>query len=40
VLWYDARAVDEHGTLVASLRLMNRFLKASSPRYGEDDAAD
>ena len=39
VLWYDARAVDEHGALVATLRLMNRFLKASSPRYEQADPA-
>jgi hypothetical protein len=38
VLWYDARAVDEHGALVATLRLMNRFLKGSSPRYAGADA--
>ena len=37
VLWYDARAVDAAGNLVATLRLMNRFLKASSPRYAEAD---
>lgn len=39
VLWYDARAVDAHGALAATLRLMNRFLKASSPRYEDDDRA-
>ena len=39
VLWYDARAVDEHGALVATLRLMNRFLKGSSPRYEQADSA-
>lgn len=33
VLWYDARARDASGTLVATLRMMNRFFKASSPRY-------
>ncbi|CAA9213712.1 MAG: hypothetical protein AVDCRST_MAG50-163 [uncultured Acidimicrobiales bacterium] len=35
VLWYDARAVDQSGALVATLRMMNRFFKASSPRYAE-----
>ncbi len=35
VLWYDTRAVDESGTLVASLRMMTRLVKASSPLYSD-----
>jgi acyl dehydratase len=33
VLWYDTQAVDEADTLVATLRMMTRLVKASSPLY-------
>lgn len=33
VLWYDTQAVDESGTLIATLRMMTRLVKASSPLY-------
>jgi hypothetical protein len=32
-LWFDARASDAGGREVASLRMLLRFMKASSPRY-------
>ncbi len=33
VLWYDTQAVDESGDLIATLRMMTRLVKASSPLY-------
>jgi hypothetical protein len=38
VLWFDSRAIDETGTTVASMRMMLRELKASSPRYRPEPA--
>ncbi len=39
VLWFDSRALDPDGTLVAEMRMMLRQLKQSSPRYQEHDVA-
>jgi hypothetical protein len=33
VLWYDTQAVDDSGQLIATLRMMTRLVKASSPLY-------
>jgi hypothetical protein len=33
VLWFDSRAYDTSGELVAEMRMMLRQLKQSSPRY-------
>jgi hypothetical protein len=38
VLWYDSRAADADGRIVAELRMMTRQLKQSSPLYA--DGAD
>lgn len=38
VLWFDSRAVDADGTLIAEMRMMLRQLKESSPRYRSRDA--
>jgi hypothetical protein len=35
VLWYDSRAHDGHGRLIAGMRMMLRTLKASSPLYAQ-----
>lgn len=32
-LWFDSRATDEQGRDVAAMRMLLRFMKASSPRY-------
>jgi hypothetical protein len=32
-LWFDSTASDEQGREVASMRMLLRFMKASSPRY-------
>lgn len=32
-VWYDTRATDAAGTLVATMRMQLRWMKASSPRY-------
>ncbi len=37
VLWFDSRALDADGQLVAEMRMMLRQLKQSSPRYQEHD---
>jgi hypothetical protein len=37
VLWFDSRALDGDGTLVAEMRMMLRQLKQSSPRYQADE---
>ena len=34
-VWYDTRAVDDAGRLVASMRMQLRWMKASSPLYGD-----
>ena len=39
VLWFDSRALDADGTLVAEMRMMLRQLKQSSPRYQEHDVS-
>lgn len=35
IIWHDAQATDPKGTLVATFRMMQRFMKASSPLYSE-----
>ena len=37
VLWFDSRALDADGTLVAEMRMMLRQLKQSSHRYQADE---
>jgi hypothetical protein len=37
VLWFDSRALDDDGSVIAQMRMMLRQMKQSSPRY--DDAA-
>ena len=37
-VWYDTRATDEAGRLVASMRMQLRWMKASSPLYRDADA--
>ncbi len=39
VLWFDSRALDADGTLVAEMRMMLRQLKQSSPRYQADSVS-
>lgn len=34
-VWYDTRAVDDDGRLIASMRMQLRWMKASSPLYQE-----
>lgn len=34
-VWYDTRATDADGTVVASMRMQLRWMKASSPLYKE-----
>jgi len=34
-VWYDTRAFDEKGSLVASMRMQLRWMKASSPLYAD-----
>ena len=34
-VWYDTRGYDDAGTLVASMRMQLRWMKASSPLYAE-----
>jgi len=36
VLWFDSRASDHHGALIAEMRMMLRELKQSSPLYAGD----
>jgi hypothetical protein len=33
--WFDSRATDRHGALVASMRMQLRWMKASSPLYSD-----
>ena len=33
--WFDSSARDEHGVVVATMRMMLRFMKASSSLYGD-----
>ena len=40
VLWYDTQATDEQGQVAATCRMMTRFVKASTPLYSEDGAAN
>jgi hypothetical protein len=35
VLWFDSRAVDGDGSVIAQMRMMLRQMKQSSPRYDE-----
>jgi hypothetical protein len=35
VLWFDSRALDDDGNVVAQMRMMLRQMKQSSPRYDE-----
>jgi hypothetical protein len=35
-VWYDSRAFDADGRLIASMRMQLRWMKASSPLYQED----
>lgn len=37
-VWYDSRATDDAGRLVASMRMQLRWMKASSPLYRDGDA--
>jgi hypothetical protein len=37
VLWFDSRALDPDGSVVAEMRMMLRQLKKSSPRYQADE---
>jgi hypothetical protein len=37
VLWYDSQAQDGDGRVIASMRMMLRSLKASSPLYADPD---
>ncbi len=39
VLWFDSRALDTDGQLVAEMRMMLRQLKQSSPLYRADDVS-
>ena len=39
VLWFDSRALDADGTVVADMRMMLRQLKQSSPRYQADEVS-
>jgi hypothetical protein len=39
VLWFDSRAFDADGTLIAEMRMMLRHLKQSSPLYRSSDAS-
>jgi hypothetical protein len=34
-IWYDTRALDESGRVVASMRMQQRWMKASSPLYAD-----
>jgi hypothetical protein len=34
-LWFDSRALDDNGTLIAEMRMMLRQMKQSSPLYAE-----
>jgi hypothetical protein len=34
-IWYDTRALDESGRVVTSMRMQQRWMKASSPLYGD-----
>jgi hypothetical protein len=38
VLWFDSRALDDDGSVIAQMRMMLRQMKQSSPRY-DDEAA-
>jgi hypothetical protein len=35
-VWYDTRALDDSGRLVASMRMQLRWMKASSPLYADE----
>jgi hypothetical protein len=35
-LWFDSSAADPQGRAVASMRMLLRFMKQSSPRYSSD----
>jgi hypothetical protein len=35
VLWFDSRALDDDGTLIAEMRMMLRQMKQSSPLYAQ-----
>jgi hypothetical protein len=35
-VWYDSRATDHTGAVAVSMRMQLRWMKASSPLYGED----
>lgn len=39
VLWFDSRALDGAGTVVAEMRMMLRQLKQSSARYQPDEVS-
>jgi hypothetical protein len=39
VLWFDSRALDDRGHVVAEMRMMLRQLKQSSPRYRTEDVS-
>jgi len=39
VLWFDSRARDADGTLIAEMRMMSRQMKLSSPLYQDHGAA-
>jgi hypothetical protein len=39
VLWFDSRARDQDGALVAEMRMMSRQMKLSSPLYQDQGAA-
>jgi hypothetical protein len=38
VLWFDSRALDDNGDVVAQMRMMLRQMKRSSPLYDETAA--
>ena len=38
VLWFDSRALDDDGSVVAQMRMMLRQMKQSSPRYADTPA--
>lgn len=39
VLWFDSRALDENGALIAEMRMMSRQMKLSSPLYQDQGAS-
>jgi acyl dehydratase len=38
VLWFDSRAIDQAGELIAEMRMMSRQMKLSSPLYADQGA--